>query len=502
MNRRELLQQMLIGGAAAMVSPLSLAQISNGIGALAGGLPAKPWTLGFQSVEQDSLSSDALSLSGRWPAALQGTFYRNMPARFDRGGQRYQHWFDGDGMVQAFRLSEGRIAHQGRFVETHKFLVDEAAGSLRTPTFGTRFAGMDAVISPDNMNVANISVVWHGDRLFALWEAGSAWELDPQTLATIGPVTWRDDLQGVPFSAHPRKDSDGSLWNFGAAGGQTLVIYHIGADGVLKKAEGISVPGLPMMHDFAITERHLVFLLAPMILQMDRVGAGHTVLDSYQWQSGEPMRVLTVDKNDWSKQRWYELPSGFVFHLGNAWEEPGGMIRFDYLRYADARVLTENFRAVMTGEDVTLHRAQLAQVRLSPENGRAEQQLLPGNCEFPGLDPRAVGVRQRYLVLTEATGDISHPGFNALRRIDLDRETEQSYRFEAGTLVEEHLVIPKSPSAPDGDAWLLGTVLDTKKGVTGLTLFDAAHIADGPIAQAALPYGLPLGFHSHFVSNS
>tara|TARA_R110000796_G_scaffold14299_16_gene46693 strand:+ start:837 stop:2339 length:1503 start_codon:yes stop_codon:yes gene_type:complete len=498
MNRRELLQQMLMGSAAAMLVPMSLARAAGKSDSMIGGGSAKPWLLGYQSVQQNSLSSDSLRVSGRWPAALQGSFYRNMPARFERGGQRYQHWFDGDGMLQAFRLNGGSIAHHGRFIETHKFRVDERAGRLLTPAFGTRLAGMEAVSAPDDMNVANVSVTWHGERLMSLWDAGSAWELDPRTLDTIGPVTWRDDLQGVPFSAHPRKDPDGSLWNFGAAG-QMLVIYHIAADGTLKKAEGIPVPDLPMVHDFAVTERHLIFLLPPMVMEVDRYAAGHSVLDSYQWHADQPMRILTMDKNDWSKQRWYELPPGFVFHLGNAWEEAGGTIRFDYLRYADARVLTESFREVMTGDYVDGHHAQLAQVTLYPDSGRAEQALLPGNCEFPTLDPRAIGQRQRYLVLAEATGDISHPGFNALRRIDLNRQNEQHYRFDEGIIVEEHLVIPKTTDAPEGEAWLLGTVLDTKAGITRLTLFDAAHLQDGPIAQAALPYSLPLGFHGHFV---
>jgi all-trans-8'-apo-beta-carotenal 15,15'-oxygenase len=498
MNRRELLQRFLLGGAAAMVTPLALGR-SLAPGPVFSSASHAPWTQGYRSVQQSALASESLQLTGRWPEALQGTFYRNMPARFDRGGQRYRHWFDGDGMVQAYRLGQNGIAHQARFVETSKFRADEEAGFMRRPTFGTRLAGMDAVMGADDMNVANINVIWHGDRLMALWEAGSAWELDPRTLATLGPVTWRDDLKGLPFSAHPRTDNDGSLWNFGTAGGRMLVIYHIGANGQLKKAEGIPVAGLPMVHDFAITQRHLVFLLAPMALEMDRFADGQSILDSYQWHADQPMRVLTVDKNDWTRQRWYELPTGFVFHLGNAWEESGGMIRFDYLRYADARVLTDNLRAVMTGEDFIEQRAQLAQVTLHPDTGRAEQRLLPGNSEFPALDPRVVGRRQRYLVLTEATADIGRPGFNALRRIDLDRENEQRYRFDDSVMVEEHLVIPKTASAPDGDAWLLGTVLDTRAGVTCLTLFDAAHLEDGPIAQAALPYGLPLGFHSHFV---
>ena len=31
-------------------------------------------------------------------------------------------------------------------------------------------------------------------------------------------------------------------------------------------------------------------------------------------------------------------------------------------------------------------------------------------------------------------------------------------------------------------------------------VLDAAHVEDGPIAQAVLPYVLPLGFHGNFTA--
>jgi 9-cis-beta-carotene 9',10'-cleaving dioxygenase len=42
-------------------------------------------------------------------------------------------------------------------------------------------------------NVANTSVVQWGGRLLCLWEGGEPYEIDPQSLDTIGPV----DLTGV-----------------------------------------------------------------------------------------------------------------------------------------------------------------------------------------------------------------------------------------------------------------------------------------------------------------
>src|SRR5580765_7420250 len=87
-----------------------------------------PWTAGYAGL-QAAVPPLALRLQGRLPADLiGGTFYRNGPARHGLGGIRYHHWFDGDGMVQAYRMGEGGITHQGRFVRTQKFVADSRAG--------------------------------------------------------------------------------------------------------------------------------------------------------------------------------------------------------------------------------------------------------------------------------------------------------------------------------------------------------------------------------------
>jgi all-trans-8'-apo-beta-carotenal 15,15'-oxygenase len=73
-------------------------------------------------------------------------------------------------------------------------------------------------------------------------------------------------------------------------------------------------------------------------------------------------------------------------------------------------------------------------------------------------------------------------------------------RFDYGpqAVAEEHLWIPKPGGRGELDAWLVGTTYDAARGATVLNLLDAAAIEDGPLAQAVLPYTLPLGFHGHF----
>ena len=61
-------------------------------------------------------------------------------------------------------------------------------------------------------------------------------------------------------------------------------------------------------------------------------------------------------------------------------------------------------------------------------------------------------------------------------------------------------MLPKPGQRGELDAWLLGTTFDSRAQATVLNLLDAAHIEDGPIAQATLPYVLPFGFHGNFTA--
>jgi all-trans-8'-apo-beta-carotenal 15,15'-oxygenase len=90
----------------------------------------------FAGVSAD-LSCDSLIIEGKLPPNLKGRFYRNGPALFERGDQRYQHWFAGDGMVQQFNFDGNSISHRGRFVQTSKFTKEESAGRFLLPAFGS-----------------------------------------------------------------------------------------------------------------------------------------------------------------------------------------------------------------------------------------------------------------------------------------------------------------------------------------------------------------------------
>ena len=272
---------------------------------------------GFQG---QNISCDRAMIEGKLPDDLRGTFFRNGPGLFERGNARYQHWFDGDGLVNAWRFTDQGVAHQARFVQTKKFVAEQRANEFLVPAFGSSIQAKIPIRTSDDTNTANTNVVRLGDRLLAMWEGGSATALDPLTLETRGLVTWSPELKSMPFSAHPKIEADGTFWNFGTLLGK-MVIYHISASGDLLRHAVFDAPSGGMVHDFAVSQRHIIFVLPPIDVNFDAVRAGKGFGQAMTWNAKAATKVMVVEKADFSKRRIFELPAHMVFHFGNAWEE-------------------------------------------------------------------------------------------------------------------------------------------------------------------------------------
>ena len=444
----------------------------------------------------------SLTVTGRWPAELRGRFYRNGPAVFERDGQRYRHWFDGDGMVQQFTFSGRGVSHVGRLVRTPKLVAERDAGRFLYSTFGTTIRSDVPIQGPDSINVANTSAIEHAGRVLAMWEGGSAFALDPDGLATTGPVTWKPGLEQVPFSAHPKLDSAGHLWNIGTTGDK-IVVWHIDATGALASAQiGASPYPNGMAHDTAMTAQYIVLPLPPVKMHYAAIAQGATPAQAFVFERDEPLRILVMRKDDIAQRRVFELPAQFVFHVGNAHERSDGTIALTFVGARDDDFLIHGAVALVGGHAAGSASGQLQSAVLDMRTGRATVEALPGNIEFPRVDPRRVGVAARYLAsaATWRPGIAKEGLFHGVQLRDL--QTGRVDRFDYGdrTVVEEHIVVPKPRASNELDAWLVGTTFDATRKVTIVNVLDARHVGAGPIAQAALPYWLPFGFHGNFTA--
>lgn len=440
------------------------------------------------------LSGEA-AIGGSLPADLNGVFYRNGPGRFELGGERYHHWFDGDGYAQRWQIAGGKVRHSGRFVATQKFTEESGAGRFLFPAFGTAI-NRKAVKNNDTVNTANTNLLPFNGSVYALWEGGSATELDPETLATRGVKTWRPDLKAMPFSAHPKTDPDGGLWNFGnMPGSDQLVVYRLNAAGEVTRTAMLPVPRLNMVHDFVVSARHLIFLVPPY----DMRPGDASLAECMVWAGGSrPLRVVVVAKDTLTVRQVFELPARSVFHLGNAFDDGDRTVLDAVLHEGD--VLPDP-GLPMRGEMRRLgeNRSSTVQITLDYAAGTAREARLFGVSEFPRVAPQVVSSRHRKLAVLGASGG-SDLILNTVNLIDTDGGKADSYSFGPGWQVEEHVLVPRRGARSETDGYLVGAAQDARRGLTVLTVFDAHNIAAGPRALARLPYRAPVCFHGNFLA--
>ena len=461
-------------------------------------LQTNPMLLGWRSVHADRLECEA-RIEGHLPPELQGIFYRNGPAVHERFGVRYGHWFEGDGMVHAFHFDGRGLSHRARVLATPKLVQETAARRRLFRGFATHVDGGAPLRRPDDLNVANTSVLDHHGELLALWEGGSASVLDRDTLAWRGFKVWGESLDGLPFTAHPKVEPDGTIWAFGysLAPVRALVLYHIAPDGALRKAQLIDPGPLGMVHDFVVTARHLVIVIPPLVFEP--AAGREALLDSLVWRPALGTRVLVVEKDDFSARRWYQLPAGFGFHHGNGWEDTSGVIRFDHCVAADATLLSETMRVIMRGEVRGAAPELYTRFTLRPD-GRAEVEATSDEAEFPRVAPSVTGRRNRYVyTIGGSSRGVSVWRLHRVVKRDLEDGTSDSFDYGPGVLPEEHVFVPRRAPRDEDDGWLVGAFLDYRRRLSGIAVFDARRVADGPLARAWLDYPLPLALHGQFT---
>ena len=295
-------------------------------------------------------------------------------------------------------------------------------------------------------------------------------------------------------------EPDGTLWNFGADPLRSeLTLYCVAPTGELHSSHVVQVPQLPPIHDFATTNRHLIFLLTPLVLSKERIEGGASFAEACQWMPQLGMRVLTIDKRDWS-ERYYDLEPGCVFHVANAWEDAQGVIRLHYLRADNPMSMIAGW-SVMRGEYRHQEGARLTELILDPIKGTAKHTGTGTlEAEFPAVEASEVGQAYTRVMCLERTEsrDADVPGYDQVAVIDVSSGHRQHFKYGDDWLVEEHVLADDPGSLRS--RWIVGMALDLRAKKSVVSVFDADHLADGPVTQARLEHPIPLGLHGTFSS--
>ncbi|MBA4803765.1 MAG: carotenoid oxygenase family protein [Brevundimonas sp.] len=450
---------------------------------------AADWSLATADLEADAPRRAMRLVHGRAPVGFEGTLFRNGPGKFRRPGGSATHWFDGDGLMRAFRVRDGAATLEARFADTPKRRLETELDAVVTPGFGTPGDPRARIGSNDDASSANTAVMVAGDAVWALWEGGSPLAMDAADLSTRGFVALRADLKGMPFQAHPRFDPDGAIWNIGLWGDR-MVVWRLNPDRSLHTAEVVGLPRASYMHDFTATARHLVIVLQPWVFERRTL----PFAAQFGWKPELGTQVLVLDKTDLSRTRLFELPAFSYFHLGDAWEEADGTIRFDVAAGRDVAFAVEGARVLVEGRgSVPGEPQQLSLVTLHAD-GRADMISSGVTGEFPKSDPRRAGVRRRYTShVAGETGGRPLPSGLAVH----DWETGRSSGFDFGEamIVEEPVWVPRPGRSGEAEAWLVAPSINLARGVTELHVFDVGDVASGPLCSWRADFALPAGFH-------
>jgi carotenoid cleavage dioxygenase-like enzyme len=438
-----------------------------------------------------------LKIQGELPRELNGTLYRNGPnPQFDAPGA---HWFVGDGMLHAFHLENGRASYRNRWIRTPKWLAEHDAGRALFGGFGRKLPDAPAAAIADG-GVANTNVIFHGGRLLALEEAHLPTEIEPGTLATRGPCNFAGGIAG-PFTAHPKVDPiTGEMVFFGynAAGPFTpaLSFGTINVSGAVTRFDRFEAPYASMVHDFIVTERHMLFPILPITGSMDRAMRGKP---PYAWEPDKGAYVGVMKRTGSKDVVWFRAESCYVFHVMNAWEE-GDRIIADVMQFEEAPLFPHP-----DGSRTDPKKSRARPCRwtfdLAGNTDRFTQAYLDDlSGEFPRIDDRRAGLPNRHGWYACANPGL--PTFGALSGIaHVDGSGKQLglYLLPAGDTISEPVFVPRAPDAPEADGWLLAVVWRGRENRSDLAIFNATDIVSGPVALVQLGHRVPDGFHGNWV---
>jgi carotenoid cleavage dioxygenase len=411
-----------------------------------------------------------LPVTGAIPPQLAGRFVRNGPN--SRGGK--PHPFMAEGMLHGIRLEGGAARwYRNRWVRTLSF----ETGAPYVRANGT----LDLTAGP-----ANTNAIAHGGKLLALVESSFPYEITRE-LDTLGAHDFSGSLK-TPFTAHPKRcPRTGELHAFGMSMLPPGLTYHrIDPAGTLVESRPIPVRGVTMMHDFALTDKHVIFMDLPMVFDLARAGAGEM---PYAWSDTYGARLGVLRRDDpTAGVQWYEIEPCYVFHVLNAYDDADSIV-VDVVRYPE----------LWRSDARTFERASLHRWTIDLTAERVRETLLDDTAiEFPRADERRLGSAYRYGYAAEWR-NTERAG---IRKYDLANGTSSFHDVGAGRFTGEPVFVAASDDAGEDAGWLMTFVYDAARDASDFVIFDASDMAQPPVATIALPQRVPAGFHGNWVDDA
>ncbi len=483
----------------------------------------------FAPILDEEFHPDLL-VEGMLPPELEGAILIRIGpnAAFKPLDMKYHHWIDGTGMINAFYCKDGKVSYRNRFVNTFKMDNDRKAnrelfggiqslpkttlkgwGILKVNIFNLLYLGIRKLlgigptvdqfnrISPV-MNNSNTNILLQNGYVLSLDEIGKPYIIKLDTLETIGEFDYHGELQRNN-SAHPLTDpfNKHSYTNSYSPVAPFLKYYEITPDARISYETDMDVPYPAMVHGFALTEKYYVHFHFPAVFRIEYLGTHNPI--RWEPENNDSFIGILERNNPDAKTKWYKIPTCWVFHNMNAYDEGDKVVMFvaKFPRIPMFGLDTKNPCPSFTDQP----NSKFAKWTLDLGTGKFEEEIInPNLVEFPIMDPRFLTKKQKHGWYTSLVDDVQKYGlWNTVCHYDFEKNREESYYAGKNYYVGEALFTPKFKDSPEGEGYILFLRYSLTENTSEVLILDAQNLSAGPLAKVKVPRRIEYDFHGSII---
>nr|AFA36208.1 9-cis-epoxycarotenoid dioxygenase 4 [Lactuca serriola] len=454
-----------------------------------------------------------LEVIGEIPNDLNGFYLRNgaNPMFKPTGGH---HLFDGDGMIHAVKLGpKNKASYCSRFTRTSRLKqelslgrpyfpkpIGELHGHLGLARLALFYArGVAGLLdTAHGIGVANAGLVYFNGRLLAMSEDDLPYSINIKRdgdLATDGRFDY-DGQVNCPLIAHPKVDPvTGELFSlsYDVLKKPYLKFFSFEKNGKKSREVSISLNQPTMIHDFAITQSHIVIPDHQVVFKLSEMvqGKSPVLLDPNKVSR---YGILPKSVKNESSIQWIDVPDCFCYHLWNAWEEVD--VKGDQIIVVIGSRMTPP-DAIFNEINFDLLRSELTEIRLNRTTGQSTQRVLVSgiNLDAGNVNKKLLGRKTRYVYLAIVE---PWPKCNGMAKVDLETGVVSKLFYGNGRFGGEPCFIPVEGSDKEDEGYIMSYVRDEAMERSELVIVEASSMKE--IGIVRLTGRVPYGFHGTFVS--
>nr|XP_017250719.1 PREDICTED: 9-cis-epoxycarotenoid dioxygenase NCED6, chloroplastic [Daucus carota subsp. sativus] len=467
-----------------------------------------------------------LEVAGRIPDELTGVYLRNggNPMFKPIGGY---HLFDGDGMVHSVKLSanDNIATYSCRFTRTSRLVqeqglgravfpkpIGELHGKLGLARLGLFYAraGIGLVDANRGIGLANAGLVYFNGHILAMSEDDLPYEVHIKSdgdIYTVGRFDFNGQID-FPLIAHPKVDpitGDLCSLSYNILKKPYLKFLKFDSRGQKSREVDISLEQPTMIHDFAITESHVIIPDQQVVFKLSEMlrGGSPVIHDPNKISRFGVMSKNSVDESD---IHWIDTPGCFCFHLWNAWEE--------FNQNGDKIIVV--IASCMNPPDsiFTDHindplKTELTEIRLNMKTRQSTREIIVSemNLEAGQVNKTKLGRKTRFVYLAIAD---PWPKCEGIAKVDVVTKEVTRFMYGQNRFGGEPCFVPRKKEHKDGEVVKIGHeeeedeghvmsfVWDEEEEKSELVIIRAKDMKE--VASVKLPSRVPYGFHGTFVS--